>query len=456
MIEVTGKLPKIIIDTLSKLDVTVSDVQAAGDDIDVIFTASGVPVSLYAIYVGNYKWLVDELDDPANLFPNLEEGDTVSADAVAKLFTNAITSSLILSFSPLGRIKYGIKDKIDKVRDKVSDIGKRMKDIVDAEDAEEALHDIGTAKLYYYDDRDGKMKNKNFDISGVNVGKVKNTGKKGHYKVLTGNPATQDFQVIHLYRNGDQYRVLEGRRGLNQEDAKLMYEKDDMPYDKMITDGDYIEDGKLTPQAVQKMLGKLENDVDGMYLDKETGDYKEDEVQFDEMTVKKVDMIGGDDLLYKILTVDSKGEYQVVSITLTANQENGSDTINYSFDNLYKAPRIHCEKKEAQYIYDNDIPDKWDDWNKEQGEEENTEEDNVDEASENLETDEYGEVTEEIAASLVLSSLEEDEEEDNVMDIESKKKSKYNGKNVTGCVESDGAVVMAGYDASLEEDNIIA
>ena len=442
MIEVTGKLPKIIIDTLSKLDVTVSDVQAAGDDIDVIFTASGVPVSLYAIYVGGYKWLVDELDDPANLFPNLEEGDTVSADAVAKLFTNAITSSLILSFSPLGRIKYGIKDKIDKVKDKVSDIGKKMKDIVDAEDAEEALHDIGTAKLYYYDDRDGKMKNKNFDISGVNVGKVKNTGKKGHYKVLTGNPATQDFQVIHLYRNGDQYRVLEGRRGLDQEDAKLMYEKD-IKYDKMIDEGDYSEDGKLTAQAAQKLFKNMDNDVDGIYLDKETGDYKEDEVLFDTISVKKIDNLEGEDALYKILTKDSSGEYQVISLSYTT----GDDGSSY---NLYKSPRIHCEKDEAQYIYDNDIPNKWDNWK--EGDE-NTEEDNMDE---NLETDEYGKVTEEIAASLVLSSLEEDEEEDNVMDIESRKKSKYNGKNVTGCVESDGAVVMAGYDASLEEDNIIA
>ena len=433
MIEVTGKLPKIIIDTLSNLDVTVSDVQAAGDDIDVIFTASGVPVSLYAIYVGNYKWLVDELDDPANLFPNLEEGDTVSADSVAKLFTNAITSSLILSFSPLGRIKYGIKDKIDKVRDKVSDIGKKMKDIVDAEDAEEALHDIGTAKLYYYDDRDEKMKNKNFDISGVNVGKVKNTGKKGHYKVLTGNPATQDFQVIHLYRNGDQYRVLEGRRGLNQEDAKLMYEKD-IKYDKMIDESDYAgEGGKMTPQQAEKILHKMES-CDGIYLDENDGSYKEDEVSFDKLKVKEVDVCkkqGG----FKALTADS-GEYQVIGFS----QEDGNTNLTFT-------PRIHLEKGEANYIYENDAPEKWDDWNK------NSEEDNVDE---NLETDEYGEVTEEIAASLVLSSLEEDEEEDNVMDIESKKKSKYNGKNVTGCVESDGAVVMAGYDASLEEDNIIA
>ena len=56
---------------------------------------------------------------------------------------------------------------------------------------------------------------------------------------------------------------------------------------------------------------------------------------------------------------------------------------------------------------------------------------------------------------MVKSSIEDsdsdfgvDIEEDNIIESKPKKKSKYNGMNVTGCVEGDGTVVMASFIGS--------
>ena len=372
MIEITGRLPKVIVDTLAKLGVTVSDVQVIGDDIDVFLTTNGTPTSLYAIYVGDYKWLVDELDDPANLFPTLEEGDTISADAIAKLFTNTITSGLILSFNPLGRVKYGIKDVATKVGDTVKKVGKAVGDWtldrVDADQAQTAIRNLGTVKTTYVDSRDGKTKKGNFSTAGVNVGKIESLGKMGHYKVLTGNPGTQDFQVFHLYRNGNKYRILDAKTGLEAEEAKWVYD----------------------------------NNLPKNYTEE---DWK-----------------GGNEDFMNNIEEDNVQETQTTKETQVQEE-----------DNVTEEPVEEIEEVEQTEEDNTDIigdPDDW--WDVENTG--TTEEDNVTEVKQKIKQ-----------KQKVKSSLDE-EEEDNV--IESKplrKKSKYNGKNVSGCVDADGTVALASW-----------
>lgn len=230
MIEVTGKIPKILVDSLSKLGVVVSDVQVVGDDIDVIFTKNSVMVSFYAIYVGNYKWVVDELDDPANLFPNVEEGDTVSVDALTKMFTDAITSSLILSYSAWKSFKNKVKDKVADA--KAKRIQKAMEqdafknDKISPDECEQKLRQYNKPLVYAdVDDRTGEMAEFKFDPSGVNLGKISLlNNEQGNYKVLTGNPKTQDFQVWHVEVNGDEFRVEKLMAGLGPNEAKYVYD----------------------------------------------------------------------------------------------------------------------------------------------------------------------------------------------------------------------------------------
>jgi len=366
MIEITGKLPKVIVDTLTKLDVVVSDVQVVGDDIDVFFTTNGVPTSLYAIYVGDYKWVIDELDDSANLFPTLEEGDTVSADNIAKLFTNAITSSLILSFNPLGRVKYGIKDVAGKVKDTVGKVGKAIgdwaTDKVDADQAEKAIRNIGKVRTTYVDKRDGKTKTGNFKTTNINVGKIEPLDKQGHYKVLTGNPGTQDFQVFHLYRNGNKYRVLDAKTGLKADEAKWVY-KNNIPED-----------------------------------------YNEEDWKYD----------GKDDFMKQLDEEDN----------VTETKQN--ETVEESTE---------VEQEEESNVEDIGDPEDW--WDTDVAAMDD--EDNV------------TEIKKQKQRQRVASSVEEDEE-DNV--IESKplrKKSKYNGMNVTGCVEADGTVALSSLQYITED-----
>ena len=227
--DITGTLPKSIVDELSKLDVVVSDIRQAGDDIDIIFTINGIQTSFYAVYVGNQKWVIEELEDNANLFPTLEEGDTIGINAVAKLFTSSITSSLLVSFSPLGKIKNKIKDIAGNIKDKAETKAKQVDDWVndkiDPDQAQEALRNYKSVTYTGYDDRDETMKKMKFNPSQVNVGKIAPLNdQKGQYKVLTGNPPTQDFQVWHLSRNGKTIRVEDLKAQLKAEEAKWVYD----------------------------------------------------------------------------------------------------------------------------------------------------------------------------------------------------------------------------------------
>ena len=155
--------------------------------------------------------------------------------------------------------------------------------------------------------------------------------------------------------------------------------------------------------------------------------------------------------------------------------------------------RTNLQAPEAQWAFDNNIPKSWSpsDWqnpdgkqqkaneiplnqvgeNQEQTEEDNVtetkeetpkteqvsqEENNVEETSQDTQGEEveqeeddnvhdfvmdyYDTKDDEEADAAITNSV--DKEEDNVVDTK-KKKSKYNGMNVTGCAKPDGTVVMA-------------
>lgn len=225
--DITGRLPRQIVDTLSKLDVVVEGVQIAGDDIDVTLTDNNRTTTIYAIYTGNGRWEVSEIDDNINIFPDVEPGDIITSDLISKLFINSINSSLILSFNPLGKIKYGIKDFISPIKKKAGDIKRWATDEINKDEATEFLRKQGTIK-YNYEDPLTKKQRTSFPSRNLNVGMIEQLPGQpkdgGHYKVLTGNPDTKDFQVFHLYRNGKDIRILDVRAGLEGEEAKYLYD----------------------------------------------------------------------------------------------------------------------------------------------------------------------------------------------------------------------------------------
>ena len=386
-IDITGKLPRTIVDTLSKLNVIVDDVMVAGDDIDVIFTKNGTQTSLYAIYVGNSKWVIDEMEDGANLFPNMEEGDSLSADAISKMFTSAITSGLILSFNPLGKIKYGIQDVGKAVGRAAKKVGKGIADWaadrLDADQAEKFIRTHGPYRRKYFDTRDDKIKEKkDFRGTNINVGKIEKLPGMGHWKVLTGNPDTQDFQVWHLYRNGAKTRVLDLRTNLQAQEAQWAFDNN-IP--KSWTPGDW-----QNPDGNQKA-----NEIPLNQVGEEQTQNEEDNVTetSQEQTTEQI----------------SQEENNVEE----ASQDTQTEEVSQEEeDNVHEFVQNYYDTKdddEGDAAITNSV---------------DKEEDNViTSASENLTVG---------------------DEEDNVIDT-GKKKSKYNGMNVTGCAKSDGTVVMANW-----------
>ena len=381
---VYGKMPKQLYESLKRLDVAVNDVQIVGDDIDLMFDSNGTSTLLYAIYVGNGKWLIDELEDDLNLFPALQESDTIGLDAVTKQFVNSINSSLILSFNPLGRVKYGIKDKIDKVKDVGRKVVDWATDKLYAEDAEKWLRTNGPYRRTFTDKRDGKTRvKKDYGASNINVGKLESLGKQGHYKVLTGNPDTQDFQVWHLYKNGNKIQCLDVKTGLQPQEAQWVYDNN-IP--KKWSEQDWNPSGEIPEKANKIEVQEVDENEEDNVIDKNVDNEVTDE------------------------TVDED------NVTEEPVQETETPEEVEEEDNLH-------EFVEAYY---NDKDD-----------------DEVDNA---------------VMNSLLKSSIEDSDsdfggyiDEDNVLESTPKKKSKYNGMNVTGCTESDGSVVMA----SLDENNVV-
>ncbi|MBR4396640.1 MAG: hypothetical protein IKS93_02170 [Methanobrevibacter sp.] len=212
---ITGTIPSAIANFLKTENESLNGIEIKGNDIDVILTDNGTYTELYGIGMGNGSYEIIEIDDNLNLLPEYEEGDVISNDVLKKMFSTVINSSLILSFNPLGKIKYGIIDKavavgkgVKKGVNKVKEAGKWVADIISPEDAQNWIR-----------------KQKGFER--VKVGKVDRIGglTGGYYAVLAGNPADKKFSVWKLYRNGNEYRTLKADFFGNSQDALEAYNK---------------------------------------------------------------------------------------------------------------------------------------------------------------------------------------------------------------------------------------
>ena len=395
-IEITGKIPLILKNKLESAGVLVDGLITGGNNINVTLNSKGTETTVEATFVGNGKWVVDSLDDNANLFPEIEEGDSVSADMFTKLFMNSINSGLILSFNPLGEIKYGIKDKIDNLKEKKQKMKDWMNNTLYAEDAEKWIRGNGPYRRTFTDARDGQTRTKkDYSAGRINVGKIQqlNDEGKGHYKVLTGNPATQDFQVWHLYKNGNKIRCVDLKTGLKPQEAEWVYDNN-IP--DSWSEADWNPEGEI-PEKASKI-----------------------EVQ----------------------EVSQTEENNVNQTEETTEEDNVTET-----EEVQETNETENEEDNVTEIDDMD-PDTW-------FKEDNTHE-AVTEEEDNV-VEEPKKKKKKVAASLIKSNLEDSNiEEDNVIESKPKKKSKYNGMNVTGCVEGDGTVVMASIDDDIIDVKEIA
>ena len=210
---ITGTIPSAIANFLKTENESLNGIEIKGTDIDVILTDKGTYTELYAIGMGNGSYEIIEIEDNLNLLPEYEESDIISNDVLKKLFSTVINSSLILSFNPLGKIKYGVIDKARNVADKtkkgvnkVKEAGKWVADIIEPEDAQNWIR-----------------KQKGFERA--KVGMVQRIGgvTGGYYAVLAGNPKDKKFSVWELYRNGNEYRTLKTDFFDNSQEALKAY-----------------------------------------------------------------------------------------------------------------------------------------------------------------------------------------------------------------------------------------
>lgn len=196
MVKVSGIVPTILYNEIEGNE----DLVAKGSDLDIKAAKGGRVTSLSAIAVGNGKWEIYEMDDAANLFLEYDEGDILSLDVLKKILNQGIDlnqSRQIFSFNLLGKIKYGLKDVGDAVDEKAGKIQRGLgkiknwfTDELDKETAENYL------RQYY---------------PGANVGEVAMTlNQDGKYwKVLFGVPSEKKFYVLTLYKNGNDIRTLD-------------------------------------------------------------------------------------------------------------------------------------------------------------------------------------------------------------------------------------------------------
>lgn len=257
-IEITGKIPLLLKNKLESAGVLVDGLITGGNNINVTLNSKGTETTIEATFVGNGKWVVDNLDDSANLFPEIEEGDSVSADMFTKLFMNSINSGLILSFNPLGEVKYGIKDKIDNLKEKAQKVKDWANNTLYAEDAEKWIRGNGPYRRTFTDARDGQTRTKkDYSAGRINVGKIQQLPDegKGHYKVLSGNPATQDFQVWHLYKNGNKIRCVDLKTGLKAQEAQWVYDNN-IP--NSWSEADWNPEGEIPEKASKIEIGETE------------------------------------------------------------------------------------------------------------------------------------------------------------------------------------------------------
>ena len=408
MVKVSGIVPTILYNEIEGNE----ELVAKGSDLDIKAAKGGRVTSLSAITVGNGKWEIYEMDDAANLFPEYDEGDILSLDVLKKVLNQGVElnqSHQVFSFNLLGKIKYGLKDVGDAVDEKAGKIQRglgKIKDwFTDNMDKETAQNYL---RQYY---------------PGANVGKVGMTLKQDgkYWKVLFGVPDEGKFYILTLYRNGNDIRTLDD---------------DDDPETPILS----YTDGNAALEAYEKYpnVKGIENG--------EGGDY-----EFTEESFKP--FVNENDQLLDFEQIEDDG-YKIdglptaVSIMMFKTEENeggfyvgnwtykdGNLSLNpkkqrsFSFQNdkqsvktmLGKAISFYAElggKKDLSYLYE---ALGLSGGNQEQGE-------SQDEAPTSGTTEDG--IEWEISASM------------------KRKKSKYNGKNVTGYDEgmfemADGAAVTA-------------
>ena len=196
MVKVSGIVPTILYNEIEGNE----DLVAKGSDLDIKAAKGGRVTSLSAITVGNGKWEIYEMDDAADLFPEYDEGDILSLDVLKKVLNQGVEvsqSRQVFSFNLLGKIKYGLKDAGEAVDEKAGKIQKGLgkvknwfTDELDKETAQEYL------RQYY---------------PGANVGKIDLTMNQDgkYYKVLFGVPSEGKFYILTMYRNGNDIRTLD-------------------------------------------------------------------------------------------------------------------------------------------------------------------------------------------------------------------------------------------------------
>lgn len=481
--KITGKIPSILKDKLDSIGIETSNTVETGNDLDLTFGDT----YLYGIYVGDGKWVVDELDDSSNLFPQIEEGDTVSLDFISKLFMQNINSSLIVSFNPLGKVKYGLQDVGKAVGRAAGKVGKAVvdwgADRIDADQAENFIRKKGQFRYKAVDPRDGKTKEYKLDSKDINVGKVEKLDKMGHYKVLTGNPDTQDFQVWHLYRNGNKIRCLDLKAQLQPQEAQWVYDNN-IP--KSWSEEDWNPSGE-DPQKASDVKISEEPVVEESNVSEEPEN--ESPVERADRLMEEQGLMGNEDNVSEE-TVDN------LATEIPNEESNVSEEVNYEVhdeeipeeSNVSEEALVEENSTESEQMQE--TSNKWYQWRNEDG--------TVDYGTREYFIQQFGQEPsdrylvkdketikqleqsgidpmdpdtwedEEIASSLESNVIESstgqggeiegsdatesepdyNAEEDNVIEG----KSKYNGCNVSGCTDGSGNVVLASFICSTLED----
>ena len=445
---ITGTIPNVIASLLKKENQSLNGIEIKGNDIDVVLVDNGIYTELYAIGMGNGTFEIIELEDNLNLLPEYDVGDVVSNDVLRKLFYTVINSGLILSFNPLGRVKYGIRE----VGKNIADVGRKVADWATdklyAEDAEKWIRGNGPYRRTFTDARDGKTRTKkDYNAGRVNVGKIESLGKMGHYKVLSGNPATQDFQVWHLYKNGNKIRCLDVKTGLKPQEAQWVYDNN-IP--DSWSEADWNPEGEIPEKASKIEIGETQEQKNQTEESQTEETTEEDNVEEGEMEQTDEDTIETEEVQETNEMEneeDNVTEVDDMDPDTWFDEDNTHETVTEEEDNVIEEPKntdamgndLSKKKKydKVAALY-KDVP-AFEDITEEQ----------LDNYLSKLKTAD-SKKKKKVAASFIKSSIEDrdsdfggDVEEDNVIESEPKKKSKYNGCNVTGCVEGDGTVALA-------------
>ena len=425
---ITGKIPSVIANRLPQLG---DNIIVTGSDIDIQVKDKGKISTLYAVRVGS-DWEISELDDSADVFPEYDEADIISADVITKFFNSAITSGLILSFNPLGKIKYGIKDKVDKMKEKV---GKGMDWLTDKITLEQA--------------QDLIRKQKGFEQA--KVGKIDLMNKKdgGNYKVLVGNPADKTYSVWQLYRNGNEYRIPKKTTGLTADEAVQKYDSlAGNHYDG--TKGKTEEEPLEEQTEVQGETQEEESNVEESTTEETQETTSEEQIQ--EQSTEEVEQTPETEEDNVIYDEDGLKQAQMTEPSaedkekLSKSKENGDwQTTDTGEEYVIADEEDNVSEGNAEEInLDVDTSD----WDKQADEDYERMEQKWKEKLARQNEEKGKQNKEEEDLHNFVKDYYNDKDEDNIsnaLNKKKKKKSKYNGCNVTGCEDGN----LAGFGTTM-------